>query len=145
MDCLVDTNVWLRSLAITDPMKPVARRAIKLLLRRGVALCVTPQNLMEMWSVCTRPERDNGFGKTAAVTDRYCRFIESFVSVLPETPELFTKWRDLVVAHEVMGKKVFDARLVAAMSLHRVGRILTFNTKDFLRYKNIEAISPDNI
>jgi predicted nucleic acid-binding protein len=116
-----------------------------MLLRRGAALCVTPQNLVEMWSVYTRPEKDNGFGKTAAVADRYCRFIESFVSVLPETPELFTTWRGLVVAHEVLGKKVFDARLVAAMSLHRVGRILTFNTRDFNRYKNIEAISPENI
>jgi predicted nucleic acid-binding protein len=80
MDYLVDTNVWLRSLAVADPMKPEARHAIKLLLRRGAALCVTSQNLVEMWSVCTRPEKDNGFGKTVAVADRYCRFIESFVS-----------------------------------------------------------------
>jgi hypothetical protein len=58
---------------------------------------------------------------------------------------LFAKWRELVVAHGVLGKKVFDARLVAAMSLHRVRWILTFNTKDFIRYKHIEAIRPGNI
>jgi hypothetical protein len=50
--------------------------------------------------------------------------------VFPETPELFAKSRDLVVAHQVLGKKVFDARLVAAMDLYQVGRILTFNTNN---------------
>jgi hypothetical protein len=98
-----------------------------------------------MWSVCTRPERDNRFGKTSAVTNRYCRIIESFASVLPETAELFIKWCELVVAYDVRGKQVFDARLVAAMGLHGVGRVLTFNTKDFTRYKGIEAISPETL
>ena len=30
--------------------------------------------------------------------------------------------------------KVHDSRLVAAMTLHHVSRILTFNTQDFARY-----------
>jgi predicted nucleic acid-binding protein len=145
MDYLIDTNVWLRSLSATDPTKQIARNAIKSLLGRGFALCVTPQNLVEMWSVSTRPAKDNGFGKSPAAADRYCRYVESFVSVLPETPELFYRWRELVVSHAVLGKKVFDARLVAAMHVHRVGRILTFNTKDFVRYQDIETISPDKI
>src|SRR5438067_1171403 len=101
-------------------MKAVARHALKALLRGGATLSVAPQNLVELWSVCRRPEKDNGLGKTAAEIDRYCRFIESFVNVLPETPELFVKWRELVIAHNVIGNKVFDAKLVAAMSLHGV-------------------------
>ena len=145
MDYLIDTNVWLRALALADPSRPAARNAIKLLLRRGDALCVVPQNLVELWSVCTRPEANNGFGKSASDTNRYCRFIESLATVLPETPDLFGKWRGLVVAHGVLGKKVFDARIVAAMIVHGVGRILTFNTKDFARYPDIEAIHPDSV
>ena len=36
--------------------------------------------------------------------------------------------------HGVVGSKVHDARLVAAMNVHGVRRILTFNTDDFTRY-----------
>jgi len=97
---------------------------------------------VEQWNVCTRPAQYNGFGKTAAVTNRYCRLIESFATVLPETPDLFLKWRELVVAHEVSGKQVHDARLAAAMRLYGVPRILTFNVQDFARFKHLEALHP---
>ena len=77
-------------------------------------LCVMKQNLVEFWGVCTRPEKDNGLGKSVAATDRYCRFMESFLTILPKTPAIFTEWRSLVVAYQVSGKKVHDARIVAA-------------------------------
>ena len=145
LDYLVDTNVWLRILSLASPLRPPARHAIATLLRRGDDLCVAPQNLIEFWNVSTRPQKDNGFGKTVAETDRYCRFLESFLTVLPETPALFARWRELAVDHEVSGKKVHDARLVAAMSVHRIRLILTFNTKDFVRYKDVEAVRPEEV
>jgi predicted nucleic acid-binding protein len=46
------------------------------------------------------------------------------------------------VDYRVSGVQVHDARLVAAMHIHGVKRILTFNTKDFARYDRIEAIHP---
>jgi predicted nucleic acid-binding protein len=85
-DYLVDTNVLLRALAIANPQKAMARQAIKTLLRDGAELCVAPQNLVEFWSVCTRPEKDNGLGNTVAATDRYCRFMESFLTILRKRP-----------------------------------------------------------
>ncbi len=145
MDYLIDTNVLLRALTLRNPLRPVARQAIKTLLEGGLGLCVAPQNLVEMWNVCTRPEKYNGLGKTIAATDGYLRFVESFVAILPETPELFTTWRELVVTYQVSGTKVHDARLVAAMTLHHVSRILTFNTQDFGRYRHIEAINPTTV
>ena len=97
MDYLIDTNVLLRALTLRNPLRQVARQAIKNLLEGGLGLCVAPQNLVELWNVCTRPEKYDGLGKTIAATDSYLRFVESFVAVLPETPELFKKWRELVV------------------------------------------------
>jgi predicted nucleic acid-binding protein len=41
----------------------------------------------------------------------------------------------------VLGTKVHDARLVAAMNVHGIERILTFNTGDFARY-GIEVLLP---
>jgi predicted nucleic acid-binding protein len=145
MDYLIDTNVLLRALAVRNPLRPVARQTIKALLQKGAGLCVAPQNLVELWNVCTRPEKYNGLGNTVAATDGYLRFVESFATILPETPDLFTKWRELVVTYQVAGAKVHDARLVAAMTLHHVNRILTFDMQDFARYRDIEAINPTSV
>ena len=54
MDYLIDTNVLLRALAVRNPLRPVARQTIKALLQKGAGLCVAPQNLVELWNVCTR-------------------------------------------------------------------------------------------
>jgi len=48
------------------------------------------------------------------------------------------------VEHSVLGSKVHDARLVAAMKVHGVRKILTFDTGDFTRY-GIEAVHPASL
>ena len=50
-----------------------------------------------------------------------------------------------VVTHGVAGVQVHDARLAAAMRVHGVKRILTFNDRDFARYADIEAIHPRSV
>ncbi len=51
----------------------------------------------------------------------------------------------LVSDHGVRGKKVYDARLVALMSIYAVEVILTFNAADFTRFGNIKAFLPTAI
>jgi predicted nucleic acid-binding protein len=43
------------------------------------------------------------------------------------------------------GKSTHDARLVAAMRVHQVTHILTFNIQDFTRYPGINILSPQAI
>ena len=47
------------------------------------------------------------------------------------------------MTHGVSGKKTHDARLVAAMTVHRIDHILTFNTDDFARYTGIQVLHPN--
>lgn len=56
--------------------------------------------------------------------------------------ELYDEWRRLIVDHGVSGKKSHDARLVAAMKVHGITQIVTFNTDDFTRYSGIDVIHP---
>ncbi|MEX2261813.1 MAG: hypothetical protein WD696_07665 [Bryobacteraceae bacterium] len=51
----------------------------------------------------------------------------------------------MVSVHEVAGLKVHDARLVAAMNVHRISSIVTFDTGDFQRYFGIEVLHPQEI
>jgi predicted nucleic acid-binding protein len=67
---------------------------------------------------------------------------ESRLRLLADNLTIHQEWRRLIVTHNVSGVRVHDARLVAAMRVHRLKRILTFNEKDFARFADIEAIHP---
>jgi hypothetical protein len=48
-------------------------------------------------------------------------------------------WRRILIDHAVSGTQVHDARLVAAMTVHGVKRILTFNAETS---RGIPALKP---
>ncbi len=146
---LVDTNVLLRSVKPEHPMYTDAVSTTSALLERGEELYVVPQNLIEFWRTCTRPVDRNGFGMTASQAEAELTHIESIFPIFPDVPAIYSEWRRLVVAYEVLGIQVHDARLVAAMRVHGISHILTFNTQDFRRYADIIVVHPvecgDNI
>jgi hypothetical protein len=47
--------------------------------------------------------------------------------------------------HGVTGKKAHDTRLVAAMMVHGVTHLLTFNIEDFKQYSNITLVHPEDV
>ncbi len=47
--------------------------------------------------------------------------------------------------YQVSGKNAHDARLVAAMMVHGISRILTFNVGDFMRYAGIAVLDPQQV
>lgn len=65
--------------------------------------------------------------------------------VLEDTPKIFPEWERLVVVHQVIGKQAHDARLVAAMLVHDVTHLLTFNTADFKRYSEVTVVDPASV
>ena len=54
-------------------------------------------------------------------------------------------WKQIVKDHKVRGVKVYDARLVAIMSVYTVESVLTFNSADFERFSNVRAIQPSSL
>jgi predicted nucleic acid-binding protein len=68
--------------------------------------------------------------------------IENLLTLLPDVPAIYAVWKQSVQDHRVQGVKVYDARLVAVMSVYAVENVLTFNTADFKRYGNISALHP---
>jgi predicted nucleic acid-binding protein len=65
--------------------------------------------------------------------------------LLPDTLDTHIEWRRLLVAHSISGVQVHDARLVASMHIHGVDRILTFTTRDFVRFTDIQAVHPTDL
>ncbi len=70
---------------------------------------------------------------------------EKIVNFQLDTSAIFTQWEKLVVKYQVLGKQAHDTRLVAAMLVHGMTHLLTFNTSDFRRFSEITAIDPRSI
>jgi predicted nucleic acid-binding protein len=142
VDVLADTNIILRRIHRAHPQHGQARDAIARFSKEGNRICVTSQNLIELWTVSTRPIENNGLGLTPAQADRVLARVENSVFRLPDSDDVYTEWRRLVVTHGVSGKKTHDARLVAAMTVSGITHILTFNADDFARYASIKVLHP---
>ncbi|MGA2572320.1 MAG: PIN domain-containing protein [Terracidiphilus sp.] len=142
---LVDSNVLIRWLQPRDPAFPAIEASITQFARSGAVLCYTSQNLGEFWNVLTRPADRNGYGLTPEEADRQARQVEARFRLLPDSLAVHEEWRKLLAAVGVSGVQVHDARLVAAMRVHGVRRVLTLNKSDFARFDGIEAVHPDDV
>lgn len=142
---LVDTSLLVRALQPQHPLCAVAQTAIDRLRLKERRLYVVPQNLVELWVVATRPAGENGLGLSFAEALAELARVKSFFALLPETEAIFPAWERLVTAYQVSGKPAHDARLVAAMHVHGVTSILTFDKTGFTRYAGIEVVHPATV
>ena len=142
---LLDTNVLLRAAQEEAADHIVATSAISSLAARGEDLVLTPQILIEFWSVATRPIDVNGLGWSVQLADEeVTRLLDQF-PILVDRPEVFAHWLQIVRSHGVKGRKVHDARLVAIMRAHGVSHLLTFNVDDFKGHLDIASVHPRNV
>jgi predicted nucleic acid-binding protein len=145
MDCLVDTNIILRSADRLHPASAKARNAMKTLFRQGNRLCVAKQSLVEAWVVATRPRDVNGFGYSPQFAAEGLFKVKRLFHLLADTDDIYAEWEKLALAHHVIGKTAYDARLVATMNIHHIKSILTFNIDDFKRYRGLQMLHPDDV
>jgi predicted nucleic acid-binding protein len=71
--------------------------------------------------------------------------IKKLFRFLNDTPAVYTEWEKLVLQHAISGKNAHDARVVAAMRVHGIPRLLTFNADDFKRFLGITVLTPADI
>jgi len=142
---LADTNILLRSARPSHPAHPATVTGTQALLGRGDTLHVIAQNLIEFWSVATRPVDRNGLGMTTDDTLAELVQIKNLFELLPDTPAIYPEWERLVVQHAVSGKNVHDTRIVAAMNVYGISHLLTFNVADFNRFLGITIVSPSDV
>jgi predicted nucleic acid-binding protein len=143
--CLLDSNILLRIGKSDDPQHAAISHALHVLVSQRVRLCYTSQTLGEFWNAATRPIEKNGFGLSVAETDRLARVIERDFEFLPDSREVHDRWRSLLVAHNIQGVQVHDARLAASMYVHGVGQLLTIDVRDFRRFDGLRILHPSEL
>ena len=139
---LIDTSTLLRTLQVRHPQYETVARALETLPSRGRHLHIVPQNLYELWVVATRPLSQNGLGLSITDATSELMRLKSMFPLLPDTPAIYQAWENLVIRYQVSGKPAHDARLVAAMQVHGLTTILTFDKTGFSRYAGIEVLHP---
>lgn len=89
MPYLVDTNLLLRSVDPNHSMNPDAVNAINLLRSQGEQLHSVPQNLIEFWSVYTRPIERNGLGRTVTEAQAEINRLKTLFPLLLDTSAIY--------------------------------------------------------
>lgn len=139
---LADTNLLLRLADPASPQHPIATNALARLIGQGDEVFLTPQNFIEFWAVATRPIEANGFGWSSERTATEVADLRERFPLLPDSPEIFARWLELVQRLAVHGKRVHDARLVAVLQAHGVEHLITFNTSDFAAFPSLSLVDP---
>jgi predicted nucleic acid-binding protein len=142
---LLDTNIILRFSNPLDAQHELVTQAIYLLLAQGDECYLTPQVLIELWVVATRPSDVNGLGWSAQQTRSVINQLLDRFLLVDETPQIFFTWLGLVTDRQVIGKRTHDVRIVAVMVESGITHILTLNPQDFIGLSEITIAHPQNI
>jgi predicted nucleic acid-binding protein len=140
--CLLDTNILLYLANPAAVEHGAAKAAITRMLVGGDQLATAVQVLCEFWSVATRPVSANGLGWTVIQTRTAIDGLRARFALLADPPEVIDYWVDLVVTHELKGKRVHDAHLLATMKANGVSRLLTLNAADFPPSSGFTILTP---
>jgi len=145
MSYVLDSNILLRMAQPAHSMHAEATRATAALLRQGQLIHVIPQTLYEFWSVATREVQFNGLGLSIPDAHAELARIKNLFLFLPDSPAIYPEWERLITQHSVRGRDSHDARIVAAMNVHSITHLLTFNKDDFKRFSAIQVLSPSEV
>jgi toxin-antitoxin system PIN domain toxin len=138
----LDTNVLVAATVDAHPSHAAAVAFLEKLAADETPLCISPQICREFLVVLTRqPVEGRAFSVDEALTA--LDVWRSASSMLEGDEGVLAELLALVRRHQVKGKTVHDANVVATMRAKGVARLATFNVGDFQRYEDeirIEAL-----
>lgn len=134
--CMVDTNVVVYSTVASSPWHQESRQLLDTLLRSGVELCITPQIVREYLVVLTRGDVFEEYFAPEDAMKELESILPSF-TLVEEKQETLKHLCHLIQRYGVRGKAIHDANIVAAMLTHGVTHLVTYNSQDFHRFREI--------
>ena len=127
----LDTNVLLTATDRSRRHHDDARRILELANRSGIHLALSGQVLREYLVVATRPQDANGLGLSAEDALANAAKIRSRAVLCEETAAVTARLESLVRIHNLTGRRIHDANIVATMQAHGVSTLVSDNAGDF--------------
>lgn len=137
----IDTNVLVYANLGQSPFHDQAVLRLRELEKSGCVLTASRQVLREYLAVMSRPGAFTDEIPLSALILDITNF-EAGLLVLDDTELVTRKLVELSKRFSVTGKQVHDANIVATMLVHEIPTLLTHNTKDFTRYRDLIEIMP---
>lgn len=140
---LFDTNVLVYA---HDPISKNYRKALKLrraALKGELEVCISYQNIAELYSVLTNPVKLSRPYAPAAAAELCELYIKSknLQKIVP-TEQTYSEALRLAGRVGATSAKIFDCLLVATALEYGIDTVYTENTKDFEPFKSIKAVNP---
>ena len=139
---LVDTNVLIYATLSDDPRHTRAKEVLALRHRPAVELCVSVQNLAEMYPNLTGPKNQPPDSPSLARDKIRSLSRLRGLKILPLTLESIHHALDLCVEGGITRQHYFDRQLAALMLREAIPVIFTENAQDFVGIKGITPINP---
>jgi predicted nucleic acid-binding protein len=133
----VDTNVLL---AATDRSRQTHESSVEFLqegVRGSYRLFTCGQVFREYLVVATRPLEENGMGLSPVKAWENIATFRKVIQVLDETHDSLVRLGKMVKDHQLKGKRIHDANLVAVMHTHGLVHLKTWNPKDFAPFSEV--------
>lgn len=137
----VDTNAVVHARNADSPDHAEAKQRLTELQQSGAELWVSRQVLREFGVVVSKQMMARDAYDSAALVDEIERLEKEYL-VADEDSDVTRHWKHLIRAHQVKGKPIHDANIVATMLAFGIGKLLTQNVGDFRRYEpQIEIVA----
>lgn len=136
----VDTNVLLSATDRSREHHDVSRRLFLAAKRYGYHPAMSGQILREYLVVATRPVAENGLGLSTTEALHNAELFARAPAVFCDEPESVSeRLQALARTHDLKGKRLHDANVVATMLVHGISRLVTHNLGDFSGFPEIDV------
>lgn len=139
---LVDTNVLIYATLRNDARYEKANEVLEMRHENGVELCISVQNLAEMYSNLTGPKNDppDSFEVARAKIESIAGL--DHMTIFPVNFAIIRRALRLCEIHSVRRQQYFDMQLAGTMLEEGINTVFTENVKDFNLIEGICAIDP---
>lgn len=134
----LDTNTLVYANVIEAPLHEQTLTTINNARQAGRTMWISRQVIREYLSTLTRTQSFGQLPKTTVLAQ-----VEQFISqfdVADDTAAVTRQLLALMENHQVGGKQVHDANIVATMLAYGIPCLLTHNTRDFERFNGVIKI-----
>ncbi len=140
---LVDTNILVYAHNLDSDLNGVARRLISDAIDGKYEACISPQNLLEFFSVITNPKRvekplDSKIAHQVMLNYWHSKKIHK---IYPSNL-VFIRLAQLVKEMELSKTDIFDCYLYVTMEENDVHEIYTKDIHHFTRFPDLKVIDP---
>ena len=137
----IDTNILIYANYTDAIFKDQARNKLQWLIRNNYYFRISRQIIREFLVYVTRYNFENEKISTKIILDRIFENLQQY-QVLNENEKVTINLKNLIEKHNLSGKKIHDANIVATMQAYNITKLLTNNVTDFERFTDVIEIIP---